>query len=133
MSDYQRVPVFKGATRLPTMLGVPRGVLLGTFMVCATLFMFIHAYALVIFALLVLIEHVIARNDDRMFHILHLLLITKVKNRVEASGFWPRWKGSSRSPIVFKRITVKGLPIMPMARWKYNRVVKYQEKIGKGG
>ncbi|HDZ0697500.1 TPA: VirB3 family type IV secretion system protein [Klebsiella pneumoniae] len=37
-----KYPLFKGATRLPTFAGVPRTVIIATFIFCATLFMTIQ-------------------------------------------------------------------------------------------
>ncbi|MDL6958315.1 VirB3 family type IV secretion system protein [Escherichia coli] len=46
-----KYPLFKGATRLPTFAGVPRTVIIATFIFCATLFMTIHLWAIVLFGL----------------------------------------------------------------------------------
>ncbi len=39
-------PLFKGATRLPRALGVPRNVAMMIFMISASLFMIIHMWAI---------------------------------------------------------------------------------------
>ncbi|WP_225776482.1 type IV secretion system protein VirB3 [Pseudomonas sp. Marseille-Q5115] len=96
-----RFPLFKGATRLPTWLGVPRTVLGVTLMFCATLFMTIHLWALGLFGLLWFIEWCISKHDDRMFRILYLGFRTKVLNRIN-SPFTKRWGGSSSSPIDYE-------------------------------
>lgn len=95
-------PLFKGATRLPTFGGVPRTVLLVTFMFCAAAFMTLHAWAVGLFGLLWFIEWGIARHDDRMFRILALAVKTKVLNRIN-SPFTKLWGGSSYSPIDYTR------------------------------
>jgi len=94
-------PLFKGATRLSTFAGVPRFVILGTFMFCAALFMTIHAWALALFGLLWFIEWCISKHDDRMFRVLALTVRTKVFNRIN-SPFTSLWGGSSYSTIDYK-------------------------------
>lgn len=56
--------MFKGATRLPTLAGVPRTVLLVTFMFCGALFQFIHLWAIGVFVFLFVIEWCITKHDD---------------------------------------------------------------------
>lgn len=102
MAQYSRVPVFKGATRLPTFLGVPRTILIGTFITCATLFMFIHLYALILFGLVFAVEWSVTKYDDRAFHVIHLAWTTKFLNNVLWRQFTNIWGGSSRSPVRWK-------------------------------
>ena len=45
-------PLFKGATRLPRALGVPRNVAMLIFMISASLFMIIHMWAILVFVFL---------------------------------------------------------------------------------
>ncbi|HBC0478941.1 VirB3 family type IV secretion system protein, partial [Klebsiella pneumoniae] len=45
-------PLFKGATRLPRALGVPRNVAMMIFMISASLFMIIHMWAILVFVFL---------------------------------------------------------------------------------
>lgn len=97
MSLSGRYPLFKGATRLPTWLGVPRTAIIMTFMFCGALFMHIHLYALALFAVLWFIEWLITRHDDRMFGIIALAFKTKVINRMD-SPYFRKWGGSSYSP-----------------------------------
>lgn len=92
-----RYPLFKGATRVPTKMGVPRNVLLITFILCATLFMTIHLYAVGLFVFLVFIEWCVTKHDDRAFRILWLACKTKIMNWVE-SPFRKMWGGSTYSP-----------------------------------
>jgi type IV secretion system protein VirB3 len=100
------VPVFKGATRLPTFAGVPRTVILFTAIGCGVMFMFIHAYAIFIFAILYAIEWSITKHDDKMFHILLLSFNTTLRSQLLFFGktrrFWKIWNGSSESPIVYE-------------------------------
>ena len=92
-----RFPLFKGATRLPTLAGVPRTVLLVTFMFCGALFLFILLWAIGVFVFLFVIEWCITKHDDRAFRILYLAWKTKIVNRSESS-FTNLWGGSSYSP-----------------------------------
>lgn len=94
-------PLFKGATRLPTFGGVPRMVLLGTFMFCAAAFMTMHAWAVGLFGFLWFTEWCIAKHDDRMFRILVLTARTKVFNRIN-SPFTELWSGSSYSTVDYE-------------------------------
>lgn len=102
MALYTRVPVFKGATRLPTFLGVPRGILIWSFIPCATLFMFIHFYAVILFALVFACEWSITKYDDRAFHVIKLALQTKLYSNLLGRQFKNVWGGSSRSPVRWK-------------------------------
>ena len=95
-----KFPLFKGATRVPCWFFVPRTVLLGTFMFCGALYMFIHLYAMLLFALLWMVEYAITKHDERMFRILWLWIITKVRNRFD-SRLTALWKGSSFSPVSY--------------------------------
>ena len=92
-----RFPLFKGATRLPTWLGVPRSAMIVTFMFCGALWMHIHLYALGLFVVLWFVEWLITRHDDRMFRVIALAFQTKIVNFVD-SPFIKRWGGSSYSP-----------------------------------
>ncbi|UUL21331.1 VirB3 family type IV secretion system protein [Escherichia albertii] len=78
-----KYPLFKGATRLPTFAGVPRTVIIATFIFCATLFMTIHLWAVVLFGLLWFIEFCISKHDDRMFRIIWLAIMTKGLNMIK--------------------------------------------------
>jgi type IV secretion system protein VirB3 len=94
----KKFPLFKGATRVATWFLVPRDVFIVTFMFAASLFMAIHLWALLVFAILWLIEWGITKHDDRMFRIIWLWLKTKVRNMFESS-FTRLWGGSSYSPV----------------------------------
>ena len=100
-------PLFKGATRIPTWALVPRNVFVLTFMFAGSLFMVIHLWAVLVFGLLWLTEWGITKHDDRMFHILWLWLITKVRNMVE-SPFTRLWGGSSYSPVDYTGPDIRG-------------------------
>lgn len=99
--NERNVPVFKGATRLPTFAGVPRTVLLFTSIFCGVLFMIIHMYAIFIFAILFAVEWSITKHDDKMFHVLFLFSKTTLPGRF--SEFWTCWNGASDSPIVCEK------------------------------
>lgn len=131
MSEFPRVPVFKGATRLPTFIGIPRNILIFTVMGCGSLLMWLHGYALIILVLVISIEHVITRNDDRMFHIIGLFLITKGRNWIEGFPFRARWGGSSRSAVAYGDLKLKRLPVTPWGLVKYRKVRSFQEQFYK--
>lgn len=97
MNNSGKYPLFKGATRLPTLGSVPRTVILSTFIFCATLFMTIHMWAIALFAFLWFVEYCISKHDDRMFRVLWLAFTTKVVNMIN-SPFTKLWNGSSYSP-----------------------------------
>ncbi len=101
--NYQRIPLFKGATRLPTFFGVPRMVFLGTLLICSSLFMFIHFYALGVFAILFSIEWMMCKHDDRIFRIIFLFIRTKFLSGLKFKEGKRRWKGISYSPVCYKK------------------------------
>jgi type IV secretion system protein VirB3 len=96
-----KFPLFKGATRLPTFLYVPRTAFLLTFMVSGASFMLIHFWAFVMFGFMWFLEFCITKHDDRMFRIIGLAFRTKVMNRVD-SPFSSKWGGSSYSPVDYR-------------------------------
>nr|WP_011407154.1 MULTISPECIES: VirB3 family type IV secretion system protein [Enterobacteriaceae]ABG33811.1 TraA [Escherichia coli]AGC23397.1 TraA [Klebsiella pneumoniae] len=69
-------PLFKGATRLPRALGVPRNVAMMIFMISASLFMIIHMWAILVFVFLWIPSAALTKYDDRMFRIMGLWLKT---------------------------------------------------------
>lgn len=92
--QFDEAPLFKGATRLATVAGVPRTALLITFMVWGALFMGIHLWAVAGFALTWFIEFCITKHDDRMFRVIGLTAKTKIRNAIE-SPFKKQWGGST--------------------------------------
>ena len=103
--------LYKGATRLPTFMGVPRTPMILTFMFCATLWLIIHFWALPLLAFMWFIEYCICKHDDRMFRVLALWFRTKGVNQLRTSISHRRfnkdemknpaeiWGGSSYSPV----------------------------------
>jgi type IV secretion system protein VirB3 len=94
-------PLFKGATRLPTYMGIPRTPFLLVFMVCGALFMVIHFWTFLLFAFLWFVCFCITKHDDRMFRVIGLAFSTKIVNLVD-SPFSSRWGGSSYKPVSHK-------------------------------
>lgn len=94
-------PLFKGATRVARIMGVPRSMALGIFMMNAALFMLIHLWALLLFALLWTTAAALTRYDDRMLHILALWLKTKGINSLEPTSKY--WGGSTYSPANYNK------------------------------
>ena len=65
MFENGQRPLFKGATRVPRLAGVPRTVALVIFMISATLFMTLHMWSLLVFAVLWSIAAALTKYDDR--------------------------------------------------------------------
>jgi type IV secretion system protein VirB3 len=105
MSLRGRMPLFKGAARVPRALGIPRTVCLLIFMFSAALFMIIHLWALLILAFLWIICKALTKYDDRMFRIIGLWLQTKFSNSFDSK--FKQWGGSSYSPVDYKRKDLK--------------------------
>ena len=97
-------PLFKGATRLPRALGVPRNVAMMIFMISASLFMIIHMWAILVFVFLWIPSAALTKYDDRMFRIMGLWMKTKFSNWFDSP--FKQWGGSSYSSVDYKR---KGL------------------------
>ncbi|MEX3556191.1 MAG: VirB3 family type IV secretion system protein [Burkholderia gladioli] len=95
-----KFPLFKGATRVPTFLLIPRNMFIVILMFSTCLFMVIHFYAMVAFALAWLITWAVTKYDDRMFRILWLWVITKVKNSLD-SKFTNTLGGSTYAPVEY--------------------------------
>ncbi|KVE33105.1 type IV secretion system protein VirB3 [Burkholderia sp. TSV86] len=95
-----KFPLFKGATRVPTFLLIPRNMFIVILMGSACLFMVIKFYAIGVFALLWVITWAVTKYDDRMFRILWLWLITKVKNSFD-SRFTNALGGSTYAPVEY--------------------------------
>jgi len=93
-----RYPLFKGATRVPVWIGIPRNVMLGIIIVTATLFMTLHFWAFAVGATAYAVCWTITKHDDRMFRIIGLAFKTKVINLIN-SPFKSKWGGSSYSPV----------------------------------
>ncbi|WP_116893105.1 type IV secretion system protein VirB3 [Pseudomonas savastanoi] len=96
MSDG-KFPLFKGATRLPTLGGIPRTVVLVIAMIAGGLWLNIHFYALPIAGVIWFVCWRITLKDDRIFRIIWLCWKTKIKNGIE-SPFKKKWGGSTYSP-----------------------------------
>src|SRR6201992_2706705 len=94
-------PLFKGATRVPTYMGVPRVSFLLIFMVSGALFMVIHFWTFLLFGFLWFVAFCITKHDDRMFRVIGLAFTTKVVNRID-SPFTKKWGGSSYSTLDYK-------------------------------
>ena len=94
-------PLFKGITRVPRAIGIPRTIALLLFMFCSALFMIIHIWALLIFAILWIICKTLTQYDDRMFRIIGLWFKSKFINSYESKC--KQWGGSSYSPVSYKR------------------------------
>ncbi|QNT77557.1 type IV secretion system protein VirB3 [Entomobacter blattae] len=103
--------LLKGITRLPTFFGVPRDIAIGILMVSACLFMLIHIWALVIFAVLFGTAYALSKHDDRIFRVLFLFLKTKLFNSWK-NPFHRLWRGTSYAPAPY------GSPYLPYRKTK---------------
>ncbi|MBL3141668.1 type IV secretion system protein VirB3, partial [Klebsiella pneumoniae] len=70
-------PLFKGATRLPRALGVPRNVAMMIFMISASLFMIIHMWAILVFVFLWIPWHCCKVSDEAAFCLIQRPYISK--------------------------------------------------------
>ncbi|PIT70415.1 type IV secretion system protein VirB3 [Bartonella tribocorum] len=91
--EKKEFPLFKGATRVPTMWGVPMMPLIIMIMGVAVIAMTINIFLWVIAPPLCFIMAQITKNDDKAFRIWWLWIDTKFRNRNK--GFWG---ASSYSP-----------------------------------
>lgn len=95
-------PLYKGATRVPVVLGVPVAPLVGltTGVAIVTLFLGLYFWTLLVPAWLLLAQ--ITRGDDRAFRILALWARTRAKNRLRylvGGGNGSYWGASSYGTI----------------------------------
>lgn len=103
--------LYKGATRLPTFLGVPRVAAIATLVVFGIVWLVFKLWAVPFMLLIWFLEFVICKADDRMFRVLWLYTRTKgqntIRTRIDHRRFKnsdtpsPRevWSGSSYAPI----------------------------------
>lgn len=105
-NEHSAFPLFKGACRLPTIVGIPRSTVMYLAGGGGTLFLFIKLYALPIVFIAFVICWSVTLYDDRAFRILGLWVMTKLEN-TRKKKFHAIWKASSYSPIRQRR---KDLP-----------------------
>lgn len=94
-------PLYKGATRVPTVGGVPLVplVVVGISIVCIGILFGVWWLGLLLPAWLLMKQ--ISRADDRAFHILWLWMQTKLRNRLRMIRFSGRnefWGASTYAP-----------------------------------
>ncbi|BDG08637.1 type IV secretion system protein VirB3 [Anaeromyxobacter paludicola] len=93
-----RFPLFKGATRVPTVAGVPLvpAVILVVTVASATVLLGVGWLALLIPGWLLMAQ--VTRTDDRAFRILWLCALTKLRNRLRllmGAGLRDPWGAST--------------------------------------
>ncbi|WP_084158992.1 VirB3 family type IV secretion system protein [Solidesulfovibrio alcoholivorans] len=100
MDSYhiQPFPLFKGATRVPTVFGVPSMALLGAFTVVALIAMWVNIWCWLLLLPVITIMRLITKHDDRAFSIWWLWFETKCRNKNTAF-----WGGSTYSPTNYKK------------------------------
>lgn len=90
-------PLFKGATRTPTVGGVPVKPLFGMLMLVAILAMCVSLWLWALAAPLWGVMAAVTRTDDRAFDIAILWIDTKVRNG------WRVWRASSYAPLGYDK------------------------------
>ncbi len=98
VEDLRPFPLFKGATRLPTVFGVPTTPLLVAVSAVAIVAMWVSLWCWLLVIPVVTLMRLITRHDDRAFAIWSLWFETKARNRNK--GFW---RGSSYAPAAPRR------------------------------
>lgn len=101
-NEFRAFPLFKGACRLPTVIGIPRTVVIFLGVGGGMLFLFIKLYALPFILLAFVICWSVTLYDDRAFRILGLWFKTKLQN-TRKKNFHTLWKASSYSPVRQRR------------------------------
>src|ERR1700760_3457512 len=96
--DIRPFPLFKGATRVPTKLGVPTTPLLVVFCAVAIVAMWTSHWWWLLLIPVVAIMRLITKHDDRAFGIWWLWFETKARNRNKRF-----WSGSSYGPATYRR------------------------------
>lgn len=91
-------PTFKGAGRVPTKLGIPTLILVGTVMAVAITAMVAGLVWWLSLLIILPIFAAITRHDDRAFHILALGIRTRFLNRNKRF-----WNGSSYTPLTYPK------------------------------
>lgn len=86
-------PLFNGATRPPTLLGVPLVPIMLMFMVVACIAMLTKPWWIALAIPAWAVMAAITRHDDRAFRVWGLALDTKLRNRNKRF-----WKASSYAP-----------------------------------
>jgi type IV secretion system protein VirB3 len=95
--EVRAYPLFKGATRIPTVFGVPSMPLL--FVGCAVgiVAMWVSLWCWLFLGPLVVIMRLITKHDDRAFRIWGLWFETKIRNKNKAF-----WGASTYSPTDYR-------------------------------
>lgn len=94
----QSFPLFKGCTRVPTLMGVPMLPLMGMAMVVAILAMLISIWCWFLALPLWFTMAQITKNDDKAFRIWGLWVDTKLRNGRKAF-----WGASTYSPTSYRK------------------------------
>jgi len=105
MFENGKRPVFKGITRVSRAIGLPRVTALLLFMFSAASFMIIHAWALLMFAILWVFLKGLTQHDDKIFRLISLWVKSKFQNSFESK--LKQFNGSSYSPVSYKKRKIK--------------------------
>ncbi|CAM2164751.1 type IV secretion system protein VirB3 [Burkholderia latens] len=96
--DIEPFPLFKGATRVPLVFGVPAMPLLVAVSAVAIIAMWVSLWCWLLLVPVVVIMRLITRHDDRAFSVWWLWFETKFRN-----GHKSFWRGSTYSPNDYRR------------------------------
>ena len=96
--QYEPFPLFKGATRLPTVAGVPMMPLMVMLVIVASSAMLFSLWAWFLAVPIWFIMAQVTRNDDRAFRIWWLWIDTKWRN-----GNKSFWRASSYSKADYRK------------------------------
>ena len=91
-------PLFKGATRVPTVWGVPMMALLWMFMAVACFAMVVSLWLYLLAVPFWFVMAQITKHDDKAFRVWALWFETKLRNRNKAF-----WGASSYSRVSYRR------------------------------
>jgi type IV secretion system protein VirB3 len=94
MGEYKPYPLFKGATRIPLIMGVPVMAGLTAFGVVAAMAMLFSLWWWLLLLPVWFAMSRIVKSDDRAFHVWSLWFETKFRNRNKKF-----WGASSYSPV----------------------------------
>ncbi|WP_455481889.1 type IV secretion system protein VirB3 [Bartonella sp. B35(2025)] len=95
---HEEFPLFKGATRVPTIFGVPMMAFIIMVIIVAVIAMTINIFLWLIAPPLWFIMVQITKNDDKAFRIWGLWIDTKFRNRNKKF-----WGASSYSPSNYRK------------------------------
>lgn len=101
--DLRPYPLFKGATRLPTILGVPMIPLLFMSIFVAIFALTLNIFWWALWPIFCLVMAQITKKDDKAFRVWGLWIDTKMLNGL-FSGSKKFWGASTYSPVKYRKL-----------------------------